>query len=98
MKKLCACIGKCDKCETIETVNGLTKKLTRILSQDICKRCLEENGKTWSEREETNWIRGNISCPSVVAKTYPTTRCLYNEPPEWCKYTLEHIIVRKENK
>lgn len=66
------------------------------LSQNICLRCRKKHKPPWTEKDEINWLRGNINCPQSVARTYTVNTCIYKDAPTWCVYKMEHIVKRGE--
>ena len=67
-----------------------------MLSKRICMQCWERCGINWINVDELNWEDGFIVCPTefdseIEAEMLYQTG-IYDEPPEWCKFRLEHIM------
>lgn len=65
-----------------------------MLQHSICKKCLHDNaGYSMSPDNEEGWCKGAlvISCPKKLTGA-PMSTNLFEEPPEWCPYELEHIL------
>jgi len=82
------------------------------LSKNICKRCLNEAGEKghyrrsagsfekmktrWDSWDGRLWNAFQIDCPYQPKDVFPVSTV--KEPPEWCKYTLEHLMERQNGR
>lgn len=59
------------------------------MNKKVCKACMKRDGRAkWNKRDEEDWKKGVIVCPGSTAVFSDHN----NQPPNWCKYTLEHIL------
>ena len=73
-----------------------------MLSKNICIRCRNMNkNHQWNyvrNHDDISWdLDGFVLCPLEVMKMFNSYGAVLStstkdEPPVWCKYTLEHII------
>jgi hypothetical protein len=64
-----------------------------MLNKEVCKRCKTREGD-WSRDDESFWQRGLVMCPLGMTGR-PKVPKISGETPEWCKYSLEHIVVKE---
>lgn len=68
-----------------------------VLNKEVCIMCINKRfggHNRWNVdgTDEDNWNKGFINCDLGCVATNTN-----DNPPEWCDYKLEHLIIRHDN-
>lgn len=72
-----------------------------MLKKFLCKKCLNEQVVGFWEVDEKSceeyWKEGYVNCPFTLPKDSLYSRGIKidENPPPWCPYKLEHLLVDK---
>jgi hypothetical protein len=58
-----------------------------MLNKKVCRKCIEVQGRKWSQIRKRLWKLGVIECPEVLCSVFIT-----HDPPDACPYCLEHVL------
>ena len=80
--------------------------VTPLLSKTVCQRCIESyDNKSvpgsnpliqsswigWYDQDEVLWNGSQgVQCRDLECEAY---HCIFESPPKWCPYTLEHAVA-----
>jgi hypothetical protein len=72
----------------------------RGLSFQVCLRCVRINGDEDERRSFVSGCKqdGYFYCPEKARKGVMTVGKVFlasDEPPKWCKFAVEHVVIRK---
>ena len=73
--------------------------------KEICQKCRADCSFGWSYDDEIKWRQGIVYCRPVVQNPFSGNKMyrlvcskIDDEPPEYCKYRLEHMIISETKK
>jgi len=79
-----------------------------MLSKTVCKRCSMNFWPKlmgvlvdgWSKYDDIHWKNGFVLCPKQQwqGEMLGRKQFIKKGPPEWCPYTLEHLLESQNDK
>jgi len=76
------------------------------MNKEICINCWSDLYRrysskvfSWTNFDEEEWNKGLGNCPNRMIETINTSNFtakfkLTNDPPNHCKYRLEHLVIK----
>ena len=76
-----------------------------MLNKEVCMNCHDQFGDRFREIAEGNWKKFYVICfhnplPTSIdglPHIEYTGTSIYDQPPNWCPYILEHLVANRQD-
>ena len=82
---------------------SVLKRMTRMLSTDICRRCIDASDYPWDANDDMMLLEMRVLCPDSGTSDelfFDNNRstAVHDAPPEWCICKMEQGVWKVMHK